>query len=163
MANVGALIPTPNGLGTVVQVLPGHIDPALSQVVTLPIGGDGSDVFPPEFGTPLPGQARSAASFVQTLILPSDGGSTDTSGATPAAPAPQAAPTAGTSSSTWSTTDSSTASSQSTNQNNGGNGNSAIDTPASPPSPAFAQAASAYQLVQQRGGGETTQHPPVIG
>ncbi len=143
MANVGALIPTPNGLGTVVQVLPGHVDPSLSQVVTLPIGGIGSDSLPPDyFGTLLPGQAQSAAAFVQTLILPSDGGSTDTAAASQATPAPQEASPAGASGSTLS------------------NGNDSLSSQAVP---VFAQATGAYQATQQRNGGETAQRPPMIG
>ncbi|MTJ84101.1 MAG: hypothetical protein F8N37_24200 [Telmatospirillum sp.] len=73
MANVGTLIHTPQGLGTIVRVQPGHIDPALSKVVAEPLDQGVRDVLSyGGHGAPLPGQAASAANFIQTLILPSD-------------------------------------------------------------------------------------------
>jgi hypothetical protein len=165
MANVGALIPTPTGLGTVVQVLPGHVDPTLSQVVTLPIGGDGTDVLPPDyFGTPLPGQAQSVASFVQTLILPSDSGSSDSfdsgAGTTMAAPPMSQAPATTTSGTSWSTSDNSTAGTgESDSRNSVGTRNSA----APQSSPAVVQAVGAYQATQQRAASDNAQRSVMIG
>lgn len=83
MASLDALIETPRGLGTVVEIRPGSLVPSLSQVVAEPLGG-GARVFSFERSrSPMPGQAQSTASFIQTLILPSEGETGDI------APAPQ--------------------------------------------------------------------------
>lgn len=173
MTNVGMIIPTPSGLRTVVQVLPGHVNPSLTQAVTLPVGDAGDSFPPPEyFGTPLPGQAQSAATFVQTLIMPSDGGSSDSSSATSTssdsatASAATAASNSSTSSTTVSSSNDSLAASQSTDQSSTANASassSAQSTANNASSSAYAQAVGAYQTAQQRGDGASAQHPRLIG
>jgi hypothetical protein len=170
MTNVGALISTQSGLRTVVQVLPGHVDPALSSVITEPLGGNSLNPLTAEFfGTPLPGQAQSAASFVQTMIFPSDDTSSDAASASQAqtssastSSAPSAAstsqetsaPSAGQTNST--TTDASGTNAASANQT------VSTTAQATQQSQAYTQAASAYQMAQQRGG-EGSQRAQLVG
>lgn len=74
MADLNVLIETSRGLGTVVEVRPGRLEPSLSQVIAEAVGGEAPAPLPlSRRGTPMPGQAQSAASFIQTLILPSEG------------------------------------------------------------------------------------------
>lgn len=174
MVNVGMLIPTPSGLRTVVQVLPGHVDPTTTQAVTLPVG-DGGSSFPPldYFGTPLPGQAASAASFVQTLILPSDvgtsdGSSSDSTGdsggqtATLAAASTPAGSDTASVDTTLSGEDdgSGSGTAATTGSSPSADHQSASQTPSARPD-AYTHAAGSYQAAQQRGedgGGRPTTH-----
>ncbi|PKU25796.1 hypothetical protein [Telmatospirillum siberiense] len=176
MANVGTLIPTPGGLRTVVQVLPGQTVPPTSQVVTLPIS-DANDSFPPidYFGTPLPGQAQSAASFVQTLVMPGDGGTADSSNTdTSADPASTGVST--TASPATVITSPAASSSADTTGNSDAASTVGGTTSATPPdqnanassSPTARQdisthAATAYQTTQQRGAGQDDHHTLLIG
>lgn len=180
MTNVGSLIPTPSGLRTVVQVLPEQTVPPSSQVVTLPIS-DANDSFPPidYFGTPLPGQAQSAASFVQTLVMPGDGGTADsantetgsTAGAdssssgidTTADPATViTAPTTSFSADTSGNSDTASTVGETTSTAPTGQTVSPPPNPAAKPD-AYAHAASAYQTTQQRGSGQEDHHRQLIG
>ena len=170
MTNVGALISTQGGLRTVVQVLPGHVDPMVANVVTEPLGGNADASQPPEFlGTPLPGQAQSSATFVQTMVFPADSASSDSASASSdqsaasqsQATAPQATNTTGTD---WpdATPSSSSDQGNSSAVNASTNGSPASNNAAPQASQAFSQAATAYQAAQQRSGGNT-QHSVIVG
>jgi hypothetical protein len=169
MTNVGTLIATESGLRTVVQVLPGHVDPALSSVITEPLEGDGGGWSPSEFfGTPLPGQAQSAANFVQTMIFPSDDSTDDSSSAaqtsSPQASSQASGSSASVSEADWPDSSSSASSNQSADQSGAGN-SSTNAQPASNSalqSQAFVQAASAYQTTQQRGS-DDAHRPAAVG
>ncbi len=147
MANVGALIRTPQGLVTVVKVVPGHVDPALSQVVTEPLNSGGGSSAPAKFhGSPLPGQSHSAANFVQTLILPTEGPSS-TAGANSAT---ASATTAGTTDMTAQIGVENTAPTTTTVSEPSQTAAEQNSAQAALPVPSFTQAATAYRATQQR-------------